>query len=182
MHRHCSVAHSQPSRTAFRGNLRRHHGGGGRRGRKSLEFLHALAGDRLLREAVEISSPPLARRWDEILRGRSAASPTSGGPSARSSSYQLRMATRCTPFGIMAGVAVARFADTAGDACARLGAAHRKSVRLERGWVTALTPPGPVVRKCSPSSGSRPTTCAGYAATGWCSPMSRIWGSRTPAR
>lgn len=107
--------------------------------RKSLEYLRALAGDRLLREAVEISSPPLARRWDEILRGEKRGLADIRRAARAVSSYQLRMATRCTPFGIMAGVAVARFADASKDVCARLGASHRKSVRLERGWVTALT-------------------------------------------
>ncbi|PNE38136.1 hypothetical protein AOB60_28890 [Streptomyces noursei] len=107
--------------------------------RKSLEYLCALAGDGLLREAVEISSPPLARRWDEILCGEKRGIADIRRAVRAVSSYQLRMATRCTPFGIMAGVVVARFVGASEDACARLGASHHKSVRLERGWVTALT-------------------------------------------
>ncbi|MQY33336.1 Nisin biosynthesis protein NisB [Streptomyces sp. RB17] len=106
---------------------------------KSLEYLRALATDSLLREAVEISSPPLARRWDDILRGDRHGAAEIRRAVRAVTSYRLRMATRCTPFGIMAGVAPARFAERAGDTQVRLGPAHRKAVRLERGWVTALT-------------------------------------------
>ncbi|MGW3172178.1 lantibiotic dehydratase [Streptomyces sp. NPDC001153] len=106
---------------------------------KSLAYLRALAADGLLREAVEISSPPLAHRWDEILRGEKRGAAEIRRAVRAVTSYLLRMATRCTPFGIMAGVAVARFAGSAGDTHVRLGPAHRKSVRLERSWVTALT-------------------------------------------
>ncbi|GHI39958.1 lantibiotic dehydratase [Streptomyces violascens] len=108
---------------------------------KSLEYLRALAADKPLREAVEISSPPLARRWDEILQGRKNRIVDLRRAVRALSAYQLRMATRCTPFGLMAGVAVAQFAGTSQAARADLGAAHRKSVRLERGWVAALTAP-----------------------------------------
>ncbi len=105
---------------------------------RSVEYLRALAADPLLREAVEVSSPPLAARWEQILRGEKR-SPADIRRAVRAlSAYRLRMATRCTPFGLMAGVAVARFAERAEDTRIRLGAAHRKTARLERGWVTAL--------------------------------------------
>ncbi|MEU9116841.1 lantibiotic dehydratase [Streptomyces sp. NPDC048483] len=109
--------------------------------RESIEYIRRLAANNLLKEAVEISSPPLARRWDEILRGKKNGIATIRRAVRALSSYQLRMATRCTPFGLMAGVAVARFADAPEAVRARLGAAQHKSVRLERSWVSALTAP-----------------------------------------
>ncbi|MFE7114226.1 lantibiotic dehydratase [Streptomyces sp. NPDC057654] len=108
---------------------------------KSVEYLRSLACDELLREAVGVSSPSLARRWDEILRGEKERIADVRRVVRALTAYRLRMATRCTPFGLMAGVAVARFAATAESAQVRLGTAHRKSVRLERGWVTALAAP-----------------------------------------
>lgn len=109
--------------------------------RRSVEYIRALAADPLLREAVEISSPPLVLRWDQILRGEKNGISDIRRVVRALSAYRLRMATRCTPFGLMAGVAVARFAGTAESAQARLGTGHRKSARLERGWVTALVAP-----------------------------------------
>ncbi|MEV0259841.1 lantibiotic dehydratase [Streptomyces sp. NPDC050617] len=101
-------------------------------------YLRSLARDALLREAVGVSSPSLARRWDEILRGEKDRLSDVRRVVRALTAYRLRMATRCTPFGLMAGVAVARFAAAAESAEVRLGTAHRKSVRLERGWITAL--------------------------------------------
>ncbi|MEU7041959.1 lantibiotic dehydratase [Streptomyces varsoviensis] len=105
---------------------------------ESVGYLRSLARDELLREAVGVSSPSLARRWDEILRGEKDRASDVRRVVRALTAYRLRMATRCTPFGLMAGVAVARFADTAESVQVRVGTAHRKAVRLERGWITAL--------------------------------------------
>ncbi|OLZ65944.1 hypothetical protein AV521_29615 [Streptomyces sp. IMTB 2501] len=105
----------------------------------ALPVLYACSGFALLRAAVEISSASLARRWDEILRGDQRGVAEVRRAVRAVTSYRPRMATRCPPFGITAGMGVARFTDRAQDAPVRLGPSMRKSVRLERGWVTALT-------------------------------------------
>lgn len=55
--------------------------------------------------------------------------------------YRLRMATRCTPFGLMAGVAAAEFAPSPAETAVRLGSRHRRLAGAERGWLAALVRP-----------------------------------------
>ncbi|MFD2420486.1 lantibiotic dehydratase [Amycolatopsis pigmentata] len=83
----------------------------------------------LLREAVAIASPALSAAIDKAPAGHESASRRLRGALAR---YQLRMAGRPTPFGLLAGVAVGRFAD---HAEAALGSAHRRHVHPDRAWL-----------------------------------------------
>ncbi|GAA3188109.1 MULTISPECIES: lantibiotic dehydratase [Streptomyces] len=119
------------------------------------ETLRALAADPLLREAVEIASPALAGLLARVVDAGGDADPERMRRAARAlAAYRLRMSTRATPFGLMAGVAPAAFDASAGPAAeapaadapeapdgtsvAHLGAAHRRAVRPDRAWLTGL--------------------------------------------
>ncbi|MFH8986257.1 lantibiotic dehydratase [Streptomyces varsoviensis] len=128
-----------------------------------IDYLRRAAAEPLLREAVSVSSSSLGRVLDRIAAldrpdgSRSdaptpASRPAPGPPSppppsiaelrraARAlTGYRLRMAARCTPFGLMAGVATATFAEGGGEAAkVRFGTEHRRAVRPDRQWLTAL--------------------------------------------
>ncbi|MEU8569756.1 lantibiotic dehydratase [Streptomyces pathocidini] len=102
------------------------------------EYLREVAADPVFAEAVALSSPSLARRWHEILGQQSPRLKDLRRVSRALTAYRLRMSTRCTPFGIMAGVAVARIAEETSKVTLRLGSAHRLAVRPESDWLTAL--------------------------------------------
>ncbi|MGH3972177.1 MAG: lantibiotic dehydratase [Pseudonocardiaceae bacterium] len=104
-----------------------------------VEYLRAATVDSVLREAVTVSSPSLARRWDEILSGDGRLGIVDLRRAVRAlTAYRLRMATRCTPFGLMAGVAVAEIAEGLEEVKVRFGAGHRRASRPEGGWLAAL--------------------------------------------
>ncbi|GAA3183534.1 MULTISPECIES: lantibiotic dehydratase [Streptomyces] len=100
--------------------------------------LRALADDPSVREAIEISSPPLADVVHRVLDRAGDVPLTQLRRSVRAlAAYRLRMSSRATPFGLMAGVAPVRFTDD--DAAkARWGDAHTRAVRPDREWLTAL--------------------------------------------
>ncbi|MFG2532409.1 lantibiotic dehydratase [Streptomyces sp. NPDC048516] len=102
------------------------------------DHLRDLASDVEFREAVAVSSVSLAHRWDAALGGTEQKVTDLRRAVRALTSYRSRMATRATPFGLMAGVAVARIAPRPQEAGARLGAAHRRVVRPDHGWLTAL--------------------------------------------
>ncbi|MBD0741199.1 lantibiotic dehydratase [Streptomyces sp. CBMA152] len=95
-------------------------------------YVSEAARDTLLREAVELSSPSLAR----VL---AADRPPSGDALRRAATaigrYRLRMTTRPTPFGLLAGVGLARFGDVT---TVRLGGRHRATVRPDLGWLSLV--------------------------------------------
>ncbi len=96
--------------------------------------LRAALADPVVREAVELSSTALAATLRAMADGR--AEPARVDRAARTvARYLLRMAGRPTPFGLYSGVAVATFDDATK---VRLGTAHRKGVRVDAGWLTAL--------------------------------------------
>ncbi|GGL02920.1 hypothetical protein Sme01_19380 [Sphaerisporangium melleum] len=94
-----------------------------------------LVADPVVREAIAVSSRALAEQVDEALAGREIPPNRLGDLVNAVTRYLLRMATRPTPFGLMAGVAPARFGD---DATAWLGTRHRKSARPDMGWLLSL--------------------------------------------
>ncbi|MBC3840967.1 hypothetical protein GXW82_13890 [Streptacidiphilus sp. 4-A2] len=103
--------------------------------RTDLEQLRAAACDALLREAIQVSSPSLSRVLDQIETGEPVC-PRQLRRAARAvSRYQLRMSERATPFGLMAGVAVAGFG---AEPAVRWGEAHRKAVRPGAEWLSGL--------------------------------------------
>ncbi|WP_436499251.1 lantibiotic dehydratase [Actinokineospora sp. HUAS TT18] len=102
--------------------------------RGAADFLGRVLADPALREAVELSSDVLAAALDAVAAG--TADQAKVERAARTvARYLLRMTGRPTPFGLHAGVAVAEF-DSATKV--RLGAAHRKGVRADAGWLTAV--------------------------------------------
>ncbi|MCB5908613.1 lantibiotic dehydratase [Streptomyces pinistramenti] len=101
--------------------------------------LRTLAADPLVREAVEVSSPSLAGLLRRVLDAGQDASLVQLRRAVRAlASYRLRMSTRATPFGLMAGVAPVRFAGPGEPPKVRFGAAHRRVVRPDREWLTGL--------------------------------------------
>ncbi|HVK25030.1 MAG TPA: lantibiotic dehydratase [Actinokineospora sp.] len=102
-------------------------------------FLAGVLADPVLRESVELSSEVLSAALDAIAAG--TAEPAKVERAARTvARYLLRMSGRPTPFGLHAGVAMAEFDKTEFDKTTkvRIGAAHRKGVRADAGWLTAV--------------------------------------------
>src|SRR6187551_3516776 len=83
----------------------------------------------LVREAVAVASPALSEAVDKVLAGQEPASRRLRSALAR---YELRMAGRPTPFGLLAGVAVGGFADRTE---AKLGGSHRRHVHPDHAWL-----------------------------------------------
>ena len=105
-----------------------------------------LAADPLVREAILVSSPTLAHRLDTVLDA-APDGPAVGRADLRRTvraltSYRLRMATRSTPFGLMAGVTTIRFVEDPADAKVRLGSGHVRFARPDLEWLTE------VIRAC----------------------------------
>ncbi|OLZ65590.1 hypothetical protein AV521_31620 [Streptomyces sp. IMTB 2501] len=100
--------------------------------------LRELASDAGFKEAVAVSSAALTRRWDAALTGTEQKVTDLRRAVRALTAYRLRMATRATPFGLMAGVAVARIATRPQESEARLGTAHRRVVRPDHAWLTKL--------------------------------------------
>ncbi|MER6702785.1 lantibiotic dehydratase [Streptomyces fumanus] len=99
-----------------------------------------LAGDPLVREAVEVSSGSLAARLDRLSDpvGEEPGERVARRAAAALARYRLRMATRATPFGLLAGVAAVDFTGGAEETTVRLGSGHRRVVRPDRAWLTSL--------------------------------------------
>ncbi|MEJ3656275.1 lantibiotic dehydratase [Actinomycetes bacterium KLBMP 9759] len=98
-------------------------------------YVREVAGDPSLREAVAVSSASLTHTLDALDAGRPVAAAKLRRAALAITRYALRMSTRSTPFGLMAGVAAARF----GDATAvGIGTGHRKGVRADAGWVAGV--------------------------------------------
>ncbi|MFG2224534.1 lantibiotic dehydratase [Streptomyces sp. NPDC048644] len=101
--------------------------------------LRTLADDPLVREAVEVSSPSLAGLLRRALdTGQDVPIAQLRRAVRALASYRLRMSTRATPFGLMAGVAPVRFAGPGEPPEVRFGSAHRRVVRPDREWLTGL--------------------------------------------
>ncbi|WP_327156850.1 lantibiotic dehydratase [Streptomyces tubercidicus] len=103
------------------------------------EAIRTLAADPLVLEAVMVSSPSLGEVVQRTLDGSPDVSLAKLRRSVRAlASYRLRMSTRATPFGLMAGVAPARYATDGTAAKVRWGGAHGRGVRPDREWLTEL--------------------------------------------
>ncbi|MFJ2577183.1 lantibiotic dehydratase [Kitasatospora aureofaciens] len=106
-----------------------------------LAYLAEAAADPALREAIEVSSPSLADLLDQAAAGTTPAEAAALRPAALRraaeavSRYRLRMATRPTPFGLMAAVARGRFGAAAEI---RWDRAERRALRPDLGWLLPL--------------------------------------------
>ncbi|MFJ9690670.1 lantibiotic dehydratase [Kitasatospora sp. NPDC101183] len=99
-----------------------------------LAQLAEAAADPVLREAVEVSSPSLADLLERVGAGAGTGAALHRAAEAVGR-YRLRMATRPTPFGLMAAVATARFGPRAE---VRWDGAERRAFRPDLGWLLPL--------------------------------------------
>ncbi|MFD7581575.1 lantibiotic dehydratase [Kitasatospora sp. NPDC059817] len=100
-----------------------------------LAHLAEAAADPALREAIELSSPSLADLLDQVAAGAVPRPAALRRAAEAVSRYRLRMATRPTPFGLMAAVVPARFGAAAK---VRWGGADRRALRPDLGWLLPL--------------------------------------------
>ncbi len=95
-------------------------------------FLREMCADPYVREAIEVSSPSLAAALEKISSG-TLPDPAKRRRAALSlTRYLARMTQRPTPFGLMAGVAAARFDE---QPKIRVGTEHRRHVRVDMSWL-----------------------------------------------
>ncbi|MEY9969472.1 thiopeptide-type bacteriocin biosynthesis protein [Streptacidiphilus sp. MAP12-16] len=115
--------------------------------RQLADRLRSMVADPLVREAVHVSSRALSDTVDKVFAGRELAPADLWSAVLSLSRYRLRMAARCTPFGLMAGVAAVAVDRTdapggaavaAGVATGWLGSAHRRAPRVDMGWLMGL--------------------------------------------
>ncbi|MGI5132081.1 lantibiotic dehydratase [Pseudonocardia sp. CA-107938] len=98
-------------------------------------YLTETAADPQVREAIAVSSPSLTHTLDAVLAGRPVERKKLRRAALAVTRYVLRATTRATPFGTLAGVAPVAFGDATQ---VRVGAAHRKVVRPDAGWLAEL--------------------------------------------
>ncbi|MFC4116990.1 lantibiotic dehydratase [Nonomuraea zeae] len=99
------------------------------------EFLAKVLRDPLLREALEVSSNSLAAVLDRIQAGQAVEASKRRRAIMATARYVLRMTGRPTPFGLLAGVAMASFGETTK---VRLSGDSVKGVRPDAGWLAEL--------------------------------------------
>ncbi|QXJ23765.1 lantibiotic dehydratase [Actinomadura graeca] len=111
-------------------------------------YLREAASHPWFREAVAVSSSGLDGALRKVVDGDAVPAANLRRAVLATTRYLSRMTHRPTPFGLMAGVAEARF-----DAGAkfRVGTDHRKSARADMGWLAATikeweTDPGVLAR------------------------------------
>ncbi len=96
----------------------------------------AAADDPLMREALLLSSPTLARAVDEAAAGRRARPAQLRRLALSLLRYRLRMSRRATPFGLLAGSTVGAFGG--GRPTAALTGGRHKRVQPDLAWLGAL--------------------------------------------
>ncbi|MBZ4323279.1 lantibiotic dehydratase [Streptomyces huiliensis] len=101
-------------------------------GTDPLPYLRALAADPLLREAVRVASPDLALLLDRLEAGAAVPPKRLRKAALSLTRYALRHADRTTPFGLLAGVTVARVCPDAG---AEVRGPGRKAARPDGAWL-----------------------------------------------
>lgn len=100
-------------------------------------YVRSQAADPVLRDALDVSSLPLAALVDRLLAGDDVPAPRVRRAALAVTRYSLRAATRATPFGLLAGVSLARIgADD--QAKVRRGGQDRKQGRPDMGWLMPL--------------------------------------------
>ncbi|MET8628064.1 lantibiotic dehydratase [Kitasatospora sp. NPDC004669] len=121
-------------------------GATGSEGDTAATRLAEAAADPVLREALEVSSPSLADLLDQTDQADQAAQAADPGPTTPRPAalrrateavtrYRLRMATRPTPFGLLAAVASARFGPRTQ---AHWDGTERRAFRPDLGWLLPL--------------------------------------------
>ncbi|SCF20557.1 thiopeptide-type bacteriocin biosynthesis domain-containing protein [Micromonospora viridifaciens] len=100
-----------------------------------VRYLRELAADPVVREALAVSSSSLDRTLTKIENGATVDQARLRRTVYATTRYLLRMSARATPFGLMAGVAVAEVGQ---QAKVRIGAAPDKGVRPDSSWLHAI--------------------------------------------
>ncbi|MBO8185257.1 lantibiotic dehydratase [Streptomyces spirodelae] len=108
-------------------------GPGGRSLGDSAAQVREAAADPLLREALHVASGSLGDSLDRLDAGADLGTKRLRRTALALSRYALRAETRPTPFGLFAGVAPARAADTTR---VRVSGPGGKKVRLDAAWLT----------------------------------------------
>ncbi|UNZ21243.1 lantibiotic dehydratase [Streptomyces sp. 891-h] len=108
-------------------------GPGGRSLGDAAAQVREAAADPLFREALHVASGSLADSLDRLDAGAVLGTKRLRRTALALSRYALRAETRPTPFGLFAGVAPARAADTTRVSVSGPG---RKKVRLDAAWLT----------------------------------------------
>ncbi len=93
----------------------------------------------MIREAVEVASPALGQLLDKIDSGAPVSAKKLHRALLSMTKYVLRMATRSTPFGTLAGVT---FAEVAATGEAKVGDDHRRVAGPDMAWLET------VIQKC----------------------------------
>lgn len=101
--------------------------------------LRALAADPLVREAVSVAGSALSEVVRRVLDGAPDVGPVRLRRSVEAlAAARLRMSTRPTSCGLMAGVAPVRCATDGTAAKVHWGGAHRRAVRPDREWLATV--------------------------------------------
>ena len=86
------------------------------------DWLKPVWADENFRQTVTAASPDLARQVETIIAGRAVKARRARRAALALARYAIRYARRSTPFGLFAGVALARFGEE--GAFVRIGDAH----------------------------------------------------------
>lgn len=102
------------------------------------EFLLAVVSDPVVAEAITVSSSPLGAILDRVASGAAVEPKRLRGAALSAARYLSRMTHRATPFGLLAGVSSVQFQD---GPKVRVGTRHRRGVRVDMGWLAAVSQP-----------------------------------------
>ncbi|MEU3521601.1 lantibiotic dehydratase [Streptomyces sp. NPDC006654] len=98
-------------------------------------YVRKALADLRVREAVAAASTSLATALRRLTEGDDIGEARALRAAGALSRYLIRMSSRPTPFGLLAGVALAEFGDRPE---ARLGIRHRRSARADTSWLMPL--------------------------------------------
>ncbi|MEU4720489.1 lantibiotic dehydratase [Nonomuraea dietziae] len=99
------------------------------------EYVREAVADPVVREALEVSSASLTRTLAALDAGHALPAARMRKAAYTVTKYLLRMSSRPTPFGLMAGVAPVEFG---GEAAFRLGESVAKVARPDSAWLMDL--------------------------------------------
>jgi thiopeptide-type bacteriocin biosynthesis protein len=99
------------------------------------EFLLSVVSDPVVAEAITVSSSALGAILDRVASGAAVEPKRLRGAAFSVARYLSRMTHRATPFGLLAGVTSVQFQD---GPKARVGTRHRRGVRVDMGWLSAV--------------------------------------------
>lgn len=97
-----------------------------------VRFLREVMADPIILEAIMLASPPLAAEVAKVVADEQTKWTTLRRVTLSVSRYVVRIRSRATPFGLMAGVALAHASERAK---LRIGEGHAKSVRPDGEWL-----------------------------------------------